>query len=55
MTIKDKEFDCVKFKQELYLNSWKKSGATTLQEYVDYVNSEARKSSLHRGFINSTD
>ncbi|GBR76249.1 hypothetical protein NO2_0829 [Candidatus Termititenax persephonae] len=55
MTIKEKEFDCIKFKEELYLNTWKKSGATTLREYVDYVNREAVKSPLHREFVNSAN
>jgi len=55
MTLKEKEFDCVKFKEELYLNAWKKSGAANLREYVDYVNREARKSPLHKRFINSAN
>jgi len=45
---KEKQFDCVKFKRKLHENSFKKSGAKNLEEYVDYVNRMAEKSSLHK-------
>ena len=45
---KEKQFDCVKFKEELQKNLLKNSGAKNLQEYVDYVNKLAQKSSLHK-------
>ena len=46
--IKEKTFDCVKFKNELQSNLLKNSGATNLQEYVCYVNRIAQDSSLHK-------
>jgi len=45
---KEKQFDCVKFKDELQKNLLKNSGAKNLEEYVDYVNKLAQKSSLHK-------
>ena len=45
---KEKQFDCVKFKNELQNKLLKNSGAKTLQEYVNYVNETAQKSSLHK-------
>jgi hypothetical protein len=45
---KEKQFDCVKFKNELQKNLLKSSGAKNLQEYVDYTNKLAQKSSLHK-------
>ena len=45
---KEKQFDCVKFKNELQANLLKKSGARNLREYAQYVNEEAKKSSLYR-------
>jgi hypothetical protein len=45
---KKKQFDCVKFKNELQKNLLKNSGARNLREYVDYVNKLAKKSPLHR-------
>ena len=45
---KEKEFDCIKFKYELYENTLKTSGAKNLREYVNYVNKAAQKSSLHK-------
>ena len=45
---KEKQFDCVKFKNELQKNLMEKSGAKNLQEYVSYVNKIAGKSSLHK-------
>ena len=44
--IKEKKFDCVKFKDELFAKSWKKSGAKSFREYVEYVNMRAEKSVL---------
>jgi hypothetical protein len=45
---KEKQFDCVKFKNELQKNLLKNSGAKNLQEYVDYANKLAQKSPLHK-------
>ena len=45
---KEKQFDCVKFKNELQKNLLEKSGAKNLQEYVAYVNKVAQKSALHK-------
>jgi hypothetical protein len=45
---KEKQFDCVKFKNELQEKMLKNSGAKNLQEYVDYANKLAQKSSLHK-------
>jgi len=44
----EKQFDCVKFKNELQANLIKNSGAKNLREYANYVNQIARKSSLHK-------
>ena len=38
--------DCVQFKHDLYKKSWEKSGAKTLDEYVEYVKTTAIKSPL---------
>ena len=46
--IKEKQFDCVKFKNELHQNLLKQSGAKNLQEYIIYANEVAQKSSLHK-------
>ena len=45
---KGKEFDCVKFKDELFANSWKKSGAKNIDEYVAYVNKRYKLSPLYK-------
>ena len=45
---KEKQFDCVKFKNELQENLLKNSGAKNLKEYVDYANKIAQKSPLHK-------
>jgi len=45
---KEKQFDCVKFKNELQKNLLEKSGAHDLREYVAYANKVAEKSSLHK-------
>jgi hypothetical protein len=44
---KEKQFDCVKFKNKLQEKMLKNSGAKNLREYVDYANKLAKKSSLH--------
>jgi len=49
---KEKSFDAVRFKRQLHENSWRNSGAKNLHEYVKYVNKNATKSKLHRGFKN---
>jgi hypothetical protein len=45
---KEKEFDCVKFKNELQKNLLERSCAKNLREYVAYINKIAQKSSLHK-------
>ena len=45
---KEKQFDCIKFKNELQKKLLKSSGAKNLQEYVIYTNKIAKKSSLHK-------
>ena len=45
---KDKQFDCVKFKNELQENVYKNCGAANLQEYAFYANETALKSSLYK-------
>ena len=47
----EKQFDCVKFKNELQEKLLEKSGAKNLQEYVSYANKIAEKSSLNRNDI----
>jgi hypothetical protein len=44
----EKQFDCVKFKNELQKNLLEKSGAHNLREYVIYANKIAEKSLLHK-------
>jgi hypothetical protein len=46
--IKEKQFDCVKFKNELHENLLKKSGAKSLREYVEYVNKMVKTSTLYK-------
>ena len=48
---KEKQFDCVKFKNELQKKLLKKSEAKNLTEYVKYVNTVALSSSLHKGKV----
>ena len=43
-----KQFDCVKFKNELQANLMKNSGAKNLREYANYINEIAHKSPLHK-------
>jgi len=45
---KEKKFDCVKFKDELFAKSWKKSGAMNFRDYVEYVNNISLQSSLYK-------
>jgi hypothetical protein len=45
---KEKQFDCVEFKNELQKNLLEKSGAQSLREYAAYANKVAEKSSLHK-------
>jgi hypothetical protein len=45
---KEKQFDCVKFKNELHENLLKKSGVKNIREYVEYVNKIAKTSDLYR-------
>ena len=44
----EKQFDCIKFKNELQKNLLKNSGAKNLHEFVDYANKLAKNSSLHK-------
>ena len=46
--IKEKKFDCVKFKNELHEKLLKKSGVKNLREYVEYVNKAVKASPLHK-------
>jgi hypothetical protein len=48
MAAKKKVFDCVEFKHKLHRDTFKKSGAKTLSEYISYVNFEVEKSPLHK-------
>jgi len=45
---KEKQFDCVNFKNELQKNLLEKSGAKNLKEYVAYANKIAEASSLNK-------
>ena len=45
---KEKQFDCIKFKDELQANLLRRSGAKNLREYVQYVNKIAKGSALHK-------
>jgi hypothetical protein len=45
---KGKQFDCVKFKNELHENLLKKSGAKNLREYVEYINKNVKTSALYK-------
>jgi len=45
---KEKQFDCVKFKNELHENLLKKSGVKNLREYVEYVNKTVKTSELYK-------
>ena len=50
----DKDFvikDCVKFKHDLHKKSWEKSGAKTIEEYVEYVKTTVKKSPLWKNPI----
>jgi hypothetical protein len=51
--IKEKTFDCIRFKNELQEKTLIKSGAKNLHEYVEYVNKTAEKSTLHRAQKNN--
>ncbi|MDR1323868.1 MAG: hypothetical protein LBK68_05460 [Candidatus Margulisbacteria bacterium] len=53
MNKKEKEFDCVKFKQKLFENALKVSGAKNLDEYVDYVNAHYTTSPLYKAAVNA--
>jgi hypothetical protein len=44
----EKQFDCVKFKNELQEKLLKDSGAKNLREYVNYANKISQNSSLHK-------
>jgi len=51
---KEKQFDCVKFKNELQKNLLEKSGAKDIREYVKYVNKIAQNSSLSKNNKSAT-
>jgi len=51
---KEKQFDCVKFKNELQKNLLEKSGAKNIREYVAYVNKIAQNSPLSKNNKNAT-
>jgi hypothetical protein len=48
---KEKQFDCVRFKNELQEKLLMKSGVKSLREYVEYANEIAKKSPLHKSFL----
>jgi len=50
---KEKQFDCVIFKNELQKNLLEKSKAKNLKEYVAYVNRIAETSSLNKNIKKS--
>ena len=47
MTVKTKKFDCLKFKDELQANTWKRSKARNLTEYITWLTAETAKISLN--------
>jgi hypothetical protein len=47
---REKQFDCVKFKNELQEKLLMASGVKSLREYVEYANEIAKKSPLHKSF-----
>jgi len=44
----EKQFDCVKFKNELQKKLIKKSGAKNVRDYANYANQVAKNSLLHK-------
>ena len=48
--LKEKEFDCIKFKDTLFSQAWEKSGAKNYREYIEYVNAHARESGLFKKY-----
>ena len=52
---KEKQFDCINFKNELQKNLLKKSGAKSIKEYVAYANKIAEKSTLNKKYIKSAN
>jgi hypothetical protein len=40
---KKKDFDCVKFKHELFQKAYKESGAKNMYEYAEYANAQAKR------------
>jgi hypothetical protein len=47
---KEKQFDCINFKNELQKNLLEKSGAKNIKEYVAYANKIAEKSTLNKKY-----
>lgn len=43
VNLNEKTFDCVKFKESLYANMWKKSKASNLEEYNAWLKEETAK------------
>ena len=50
---KEREFDCIIFKNKLQKNLLEKSKAKNLREYVSYVNKIAETSSLNKNYKKS--
>ena len=41
--LKEKQFDCIQFKETLQATMWKKSKAVNLEEYVTWLKNETSK------------
>ena len=52
---KKKEFDCVKFKHELFQKNYKKSGAKNMYEYIEYANADAKRIRLENERLGIVD
>jgi len=52
---KEKQFDCILFKNELQRNLLEKSGAKNIKEYVIYANKIAEQSKLNKKYKNNAN
>jgi len=52
---KEKQFDCINFKNELQKFLLKKSGAKNIKEYAVYANKIAENSTLNKKYKKSTN
>jgi len=55
MNVKEKDFDCVGFKHKLHRNAYALSGAKTIREYNNHVNSEIKERSMKVNYRIHTD